>query len=77
MKDNTFNQYAVLIGLDWADKKHDVCLLPSDTRQLEYDQFAHTPKAIEHWVLSLHQRFPRQRIAICLELKTAPLSTLY
>lgn len=73
MKDNTFNQYAVLIGLDWANKKNDVCLLPSDTGQLECDQFEHTPKAIENWVLSLHQRFLRRRIAICLEFKNGPI----
>lgn len=73
MKEKNFTQYAVLIGLDWADKKHDVCLLPSDTGQFEYDQFDHKPQAIDKWVLSLHERFPKRRIAICLELKNGPI----
>ena len=73
MKANNMNQYAALIGLDWADKKHDVCIMPTDTGIFEYDQFCHSPEAIKIWALSLHQRFPDQQIAICLELKNGPI----
>ena len=73
MKANNLNQYAALIGLDWADKKHDVCIMPSNTGQVEYAQFAHSPQAIEDWAMALHQRFPKQQIAICLELKSGPI----
>lgn len=73
MKAKNLDKYAALIGLDWADKKHDVCILPSKTGLLEYDQFAHTPEAIEEWALALHKRFPGQPIAICLELKNGPI----
>ena len=45
----------------------------TDTEQVEYDQFAHTPEAINTWALALHQRFPDQRFAICLELKNGPI----
>ena len=73
MKANNMNQYAALIGLDWADKKHDVCIMPIDTGVYEYDQFCHSPEKIKDWALSLHQRFPDQQIAICLELKNGPI----
>jgi hypothetical protein len=46
MKANSLIQYAALIGLDWADKKHDVCIMPSDTGVFEYDQFEHKPQVI-------------------------------
>ena len=73
MKANHLDEYAALIGLDWADKKHDVCIMPSDTGVFEYAQFEHNPQAIEDWALSIHKRFPRQQIAICLELKNGPV----
>ena len=73
MKANSHTHYAALIGLDWADKKHDVCLMVPHTGKFEYSQFAHTPEAIEDWALALHKRFPRQPISICLELKSGPI----
>ena len=73
MKANNMNQYSALIGLDWADKKHDICLMDGLTKQIEYDQIAHTPKDIETWALALQKRFPGQQVAICLELKNGPI----
>ena len=73
MKAYSLNQYTVLIGLDWADKKHDVCIMNTETEKVEYEKFSHTPEAINAWVLALHKRFPNQRIAICLELKSGPI----
>ena len=73
MKANSHTHYAALIGLDWADKKHDVCLMLPNTGKFEYSQFAHTPEAIENWALALHKRVTRQPISICLELKSGPI----
>lgn len=73
MKVNIQEHYAAIIGLDWADKKHDVCIMPSHTEQFEYSQFAHTPESIKDWSMAIHQRFPGQKIAICLELKSGPI----
>jgi len=73
MKANSLSQYAAHIGLDWADKKHDVCLIFKDNSQMEYDQFEHTPQAIDDWVLTLRKRISNQRVAICLELKNGPI----
>ena len=61
------------IGLDWADKKHDFCLLESGRSKLEYGVFKHTPESIIEWATNLALRFKGQPIAICLELKTGPI----
>lgn len=72
MKPITDN-YAAIIGLDWADQKHDFCLKPSATDKLEYGTFKHSPESIEEWALSIGQRFNSQPVAICLELKAGPV----
>ncbi len=32
MKEPIVSDFSVLIGIDWADKKHDVCELITDTK---------------------------------------------
>lgn len=66
-------QYAAYIGIDWADRKHDICLYDCVTGILEPSVIAHTPDAIRAWVESLRQRFNGQRIAIATELKRGSL----
>ena len=72
-KDLNLNSFAALIGIDWADQKHDFCLKDNHTKDIEYSKFLHKPAAIEEWALSLRKRFNGQKIAIALELKTGPL----
>jgi len=36
MKASVINDFSVLIGIDWADKKHDVCEIPMDTNDIQY-----------------------------------------
>jgi len=62
-----FNQFAALLGLDWADEKHDVALRTPGAATVEHSTFAHTPEAIAAWVGSLRQRLGSGPIAICLE----------
>jgi len=42
----TQTPFAAVIGLDWADLKHDFCLSISDGAPLEYGQFQHTVESI-------------------------------
>lgn len=65
--------YAAYIGIDWADRKHDICLFDPTTCQIEQSVIAHTPEAISAWVENLRLRFGEQRIAICTEQKRGPL----
>lgn len=65
------NDFSVLIGLDWASSKHDVCIQYADgTRQLAVVK--HSAEAIEQWITELHQQHPGQ-IAIALELPKGPI----
>ncbi len=64
--------YSVYVGIDWADKKHDVCICPRDSDTREFDVIRHCAKAIDAWVKDLHQRYGG-RIAIAVELSKGPI----
>jgi transposase len=59
--------YAALVGIDWADTKHDFCLRVRGADQEEYGVMGHLPEAIDHWARALAARFPGGNIAVCLE----------
>ena len=59
--------FAALIGLDWADRKHDVALRVPDAERVEMSTFQHDPQSIADWVSALRRRFAQGKIAICLE----------
>lgn len=66
------SEYSVLVGLDWANKKHDVCLqLPQQQERL-FNVIRSSPEAVDEWVRGLHQRYGGQ-IAIALELDKGPI----
>ena len=65
--------FAALIGIDWADEKHDICLLASEANQSEPGIITNTPEAIQAWAQGLQQRFGSRPVAICLEQSRGPL----
>jgi transposase len=65
--------FAALVGIDWADRKHDVCLQVPGTDAIEASVLEHRPKAIEEWAHKLRERFAGRRIAVCLELSQGPI----
>jgi len=67
-------KYAVLVGLDWADQKHDLCLIETATGQKERLVLEHKPERINEWVRDMIARYPGQRIAICLEQNRGPVA---
>jgi len=60
-------EYAALIGLDWADQKHDVCLLVPGQAAPEKLTLANTAEAIANWIGQLRQRFGGRPVALALE----------
>jgi transposase len=56
-----------LIGIDWADQKHDVALRVPGSQRIETAEIDMTPEALNAWVGSLRQRFPDGKIGIVLE----------
>ena len=73
MNPNPDIDFAAIIGVDWADKKHDICLFVSADEALEYSVLPHTPEAIDAWVSELRQRFAGWPVALCLEQKKGAL----
>lgn len=73
MKSIPFEHYAAFIGIDWADRKHDVCLQAAASQRPELSLIEHTPKAIEAWALGLLKRFGDRPIALACELRKGPL----
>lgn len=59
--------YAVLVGLDWADQKHDLCWREVATGEVHTRQLAHNAQRIGEWVGELGSKYPGGRIAVCLE----------
>src|SRR5258705_13676975 len=70
---NTQPTLAALVGIDWADHKHDVCLALPDGSALEHRTIDHTPETLAAWVAELQQRFGSGQIAIALEQSRGPL----
>lgn len=59
--------FQVVIGVDWADEKHDVCLIDGEEDAKEFSRVDQSPEAISDWVNSLRRRFPNTQIGLCLE----------
>ena len=59
--------FAALVGIDWADKKHDVCLYEVDTGTQTSCVIEHTPEALMDWIAKLQTAYCGRRIAISLE----------
>jgi len=67
------SQFAAFVGIDWADRKHDVCVAAPDSGKPECFVVDHQPTAIRNWARSLRDRFPTGSIAVCLELSQGPI----
>jgi transposase len=65
--------FAAFIGLDWADKKHDICLSVPGSSKRERSVVPHTPAAIQDWAEKLRARFSGAPVAVCLELSQGPI----
>jgi transposase len=65
--------YAALIGIDWSDRKHDLCLIETATGKREASILPHSPQAIDEWATALRVRYGGQFVAVCLEQSRGPL----
>jgi hypothetical protein len=51
------SDFAAVIGLDWADRKHDICLLETGRVTPEFSVLTHDPVVIDAWAADLKKRF--------------------
>jgi transposase len=70
---NNTTSFAVTIGWDWADKKHDLWLCAAGQNKPQHLVLEQTPEAIHEWVAKLRERFGGQPVAICLETSRGPV----
>lgn len=73
MKEPVINDFAAVIGVDWADKKHDICEIPIGTSNCLYSVILNKPQALNEWAMSLKARYPNQSVVVACELKKGPL----
>ncbi|MGB5624710.1 MAG: IS110 family transposase [Woeseiaceae bacterium] len=66
------SHYTAVIGIDWADKKHDVCVQDMATGRRRASQVRHRAEDLDEWARSLHRRFGGP-IAIAVELSKGPI----
>ncbi len=53
----TQTSISVFVGIDWADAKHDICLLLPGKEEARHAQIENTPDALHDWVLKLIEEF--------------------
>ena len=69
----SLTRFAAVMGLDWSDGKHDICLQITASGQRETLILEHRPEAIDEWARALRHRFGGQPVAIALELAKGPI----
>ena len=73
MKAPIIGDFAALIGIDWADQKHDICENPLGSQNYHYNVISSKPEALHNWAVNLKIRYPDKQIAVACELQKGPL----
>ena len=66
------DRFSALVGIDWADKKHDVCVQAVGSEQRQFSQVPHTVEAIDKWARAM-QLAHGGPIAVAIELSKGPI----
>jgi transposase len=66
------SKFTAILGIDWADKKHDVCIHVMATGQRTLAQIPHQAEKIDAWARSLHRQHGGP-MAVALELSKGPI----
>jgi transposase len=61
------------IGLDWADKEHQVTMLVVETGLVEARKLKQESEALADWVQSLRERFSGGKVALAIEQRKGAL----
>jgi transposase len=65
--DNTQNDYAAFIAIDWADQQHTFSLQVAGQSKTETGTLEQKPEVIGPWVAKLRERFGGRPVAIAVE----------
>jgi transposase len=72
MMKTELSKYTAIIGVDWADKKHDICVHVTATGKRELSQIPHQSEKIDEWARSLDRQYGGP-MAVALELSKGPI----
>ena len=72
MKAFSVDDFSSLIGIDWADKKHDICEQAVGSEDTQYRVIPSQPQALHDWAMSLKSRYPDKPVAVACGLKKGP-----
>jgi transposase len=72
-EDSEGSSAVAYVGIDWADRKHDIFLYDVQRQTQEFCVIEHRPEKIEEWVESIRKRYDGRTVAICTEQKRGPL----
>jgi transposase len=65
-------RFTAIIGIDWADKTHDVCVQSSTGGQRQIYRIPHKSEKIDEWAQSMRRRYGGE-MAVALELSKGPI----
>ena len=66
------SQFTAIIGIDWADRKHDVCIQAAASGRRQIYQVPHKVDKLDEWARSLYRQYGGP-IAVALELSKGPV----
>jgi transposase len=61
------------VGLDWADKKHQIVARFCDGSKSLREEVEHKPQVIDEFFLDLHHQYPHGKIAVVIEQSRGPV----
>jgi transposase len=67
------NEFAAYLGIDWADRKHDLCLADVASGKQTRLVLEHRPAALAEYFTNLRARYQGAPVAVCLEQARGPL----
>ncbi len=66
------SEFTAVIGIDWADKKHDVCVQAAGSTEREFSTISHRVDKIHEWGQLMVERHGGQ-MAVAIELSQGPI----
>lgn len=67
------SEFKATLGLDWADRKHDLWIRPAGGGKPQHRCVEHSAEALHEWVAQLRARFPEGRVALGIETSRGPV----
>ena len=72
MNSENNENYTAYIGIDWADRKHDMCIQSDQLKKDEYAVVSSKVEDIDTWAMDMYKRFGGP-IAVAIELSKGPI----